>query len=469
MSYVHPGEARTPAGISCPAMESPGPKPELPDLASDLVADLLRAAWLVESARARTYQGWGADQPRYAASEARCRRRADLLRQTLAEHGRRPDEKLLAGHAAWMTSVVGASAGEVPLAELLAARLGDWVDAHAAVFCGEAEEEVRALGEEEKSAISFPSALPEPPPFHPLEIPEVRAPGRTVFRFAILGDLHIGSPYAEETARAAIAGINASGAELVVQLGDITNRGGRGEFEDAARVLAELEPPVTTMLGNHDVYSVGEARLAGRDYYSASFGREPDGVLFTHKGFAFAVLDSAEHAASPFAAFDLVSGSFTERAGGAVVRGTLTVPQHEILAEVAAPGAPPAFVFLHHPPQPFTAFPPILFGLREVDSGRLHAVVDSGNVWGVFAGHTHRSARTRTYGTVPAQEVPMPRDFPFAYALIDVSKNGYAYRIVQLADEDLLRRGYALSSQLHRRYAAGPVGERGFVWSADSR
>ena len=134
-----------------------------------------------------------------------------------------------------------------------------------------------------------------------------------------------------------------------------------------------------------------------------------------------------------------MSGSFLEGPGGAIVRGSLSVAQHEILADLAAPGTAPAFVFLHHPPQPFTGFPPILFGLRDADSGRLHAVADSGNIWGVFAGHTHRNARTTTFDGVPVHEVGIPRDYPHGFALLEIADDGYAYRFVQLSDEDLVR------------------------------
>jgi hypothetical protein len=148
------------------------------------------------------------------------------------------------------------------------------------------------------------------------------------------------------------------------------------------------------------------------------------------------------------------------------VQGSLTHAQHDLLADLAAPGAGPAFVFLHHPPQPFTAFPPVLFGLRDADSGRLNAAVDSGNVWGVFAGHTHRNARTRVFDGVPAHEVAIPRDFPFGYALVDVTQRGYAYRFVQISDEELLRDAYGRAGAIHRRYALGSDSERFFVWTA---
>jgi predicted phosphodiesterase len=427
----------------------------------ELVTDLLRSAWVVERARAEIFSTWA-----FADSAARARRRADIVWNTLGSRVRRDDAALVGRHAGWIGSIAGAGPTDEPFGHAVMVRLGDWVDAHAGPMLETGVEELTALGDEEKSTLEFPSAWPEAPPFEPVAPVSVEPPGDVRLRVAIIGDLHFGSPHAEAMARAAFGDINASGASLAIQLGDVTDHGDRDEFELAALVLGELQMPVTTMLGNHDVLSYSEARLSGREYYASSFGREPDGVLLECEGYRFAVLDSAEHAASPFPNFDLVTGSFTEDRGGAVVRGVLTPEQHEILAEIAAPGSPPAFILLHHPVQPFTGFPPVLFGLRDVDSGRLHAVCDSGNVWGVFAGHTHRNARTRDFGRVPCQEVAVPRDFPFGYALVDVTERGYAYRFLQISDEELLREAYARTGRIQRRYALGSEAERGFVWSA---
>ena len=434
-------------------------------LAEEIVLDLLRSSWVIEGARARLYRKWAESDPRYAASSERSTRRAEIVAISLDARGRTPDTDIVDAHAAWLESLAGSDPAEVSLGNFFAARLGDWIDNHLIRFLEDGAEELARLGDEERATLEFPSELPPAPPFERLEPVPVELPGEVKFRFGILADLHVGSRRGEAMARAAVDDLNASGAELVIQLGDLTDHGNRTEFELATRILDALEMPVTTMMGNHDVFSIEEERLSGREFYPASFGREPDGVILEHKGMRFAVLDSIENAASPFPGFDFTTGSFLEGPGGAIVRGTLSVPQHEILAEVAAPGTPPAFVFLHHPPQPFTGFPPILFGLRDQDSGRLHATAESGNVWGVFAGHTHRNARTRTYGTVPVHEVAMPRDFPFGYALVDVTDAGYAFRFVQLSDEELLRAGYALAGEIYRRYGAGDEVARGFVWT----
>jgi predicted phosphodiesterase len=437
------------------------------NLAEEVVVDLLRSGWIIETSRAAVYGHWASEEAAFEASAARASARAAVIGTALEEHGREPDEDYVERHANWMRALGGSGPNEAPLGRFFVARLGDWVEAHVAGFLGARGDRVRELGEEERATLEFPSDLPAPPPFEPLEVPEVEPPGEVVLRFGILGDLHIGSERAEELARAAIADLNASGAELVIQMGDITDRGERMQFEQAVKILEGLDMPWLTMMGNHDVFSYEEERLAGREYYGNSFGREPDGVMVEEKGFRFAVLDSVEHGASPFGPFDLVAGALQEGPGGAIVRGALSVPQHEILADIAEPGAPPAFVFLHHPPQPYTGFPPLLFGLRDADSGRLHATADSGNVWGIFAGHTHRNSRTTEFGRVPAHEVAIARDYPFGFAIVDVTERGYAYRFQQISDETLLEEATRATLDIFQRYGEGALDERAFVWERE--
>ena len=438
-----------------------------PSLAPDVILDLMRSAWVVERARAAVYGSWEGTAARFGGSRERAEERADVIDGWLSGHGGRPDPGLVDAHAQWMLGVVGRVPGAVPFGDLLLVRLGDWVDAHAATFLDRGAERLTELGDAERASVSWPEETPPPPPFARIDSPSGEIPEEPEFRFAILSDIHIGSVLGEATARAAVADINRSGAELVIQLGDLTEHGNEAEFALAARVLAELQAPVSTMMGNHDVYSYEEQALSGPEHYRRHFGRAPDGALIEHRGVRFAVLDSAEIGASPFAPFNLVTGGFMEGKGGALVRGSLSVAQHEILAAVAGPHSPPAFLFLHHPPQPFTSFPPIIFGLRQLDSGRLHATCDSGNVWGVFAGHTHRNARGRSFGRVPVQEVGVPCNFPFGYALVDVTSTGYAYRFVQLSDDELLRVGYQGATELHRRYALGPTEARSFAWRTE--
>ncbi|MEA2499076.1 MAG: 3,5-cyclic-AMP phosphodiesterase [Actinomycetota bacterium] len=420
---------------------------------------------MIERARASVYRMWARHESRYELSAGRADARAGLIEETLEERSYRTDPDIVQVHTRWITSLIGERPDEVPLGPMFLVRLGDWVDGHGSSFFETRAARIAQLAEEERATLEFPDEMPPPPGFEPLETPAVPPPGDVKFRFGILSDMHIGSPNGERMVRAAIEDLNRSGAELVIQLGDITDHGAKEEFATAVDVLSKLEMPFATMMGNHDVYSIPEQRLSGREYFQESFGRPPDGVMVEHGGIKFAVLDSVEHASSPFPPYNLVTGSFVEGPGGAIVCGALSSPQHELLADIAGPGGGPAFVFLHHPPQPFTGFPPILFGLREEDSGRLHAVADSSNVWGVFAGHTHRNTLTRRYGTVPVMEVGIPRDYPFGYALVDVTDRGYAYRFLQLSDQELLRDAYEHATVIHRRYGKGSDAERAFAWT----
>jgi hypothetical protein len=436
------------------------------DLASDLIRDLFRSAWVIQETRRAVYGSWSHLDEAYKDSERRATEQRDIIERALVAAGGSPDHGAVPGHQEWLASLIGERPDDVVFGPIFVTRLGDWVVAHCTPFLGEDAGRLTALQEEEQALTPIPSTFPPPSPFEPLAPVEVEPPGEVRFRFAILADIHIGSPRGEVMARSAIEDINRSGAEFVVQLGDITDHGEKDEFDRALEVLAGLEVPVTTMMGNHDVYSIKNELLSGRELYGETFGRAPDGVLFEHGGKRFAVLDSVEHGASPFGPFDMVSGRFTDGNSGAIVRGALSSPQHDLLADIAGPDGGPTFVFLHHPPQPFTGFPPILFGLREEDSGRLHAVADSGNVWGVFAGHTHRNARTRTFDGVPVHEVATARDVPCGFGLIDVTDRGYSYRFQQLSDLALVEETYMAASDIMRRYGTGSDLARGFSWEA---
>ncbi|MFN2490010.1 MAG: metallophosphoesterase [Actinomycetota bacterium] len=431
-----------------------------PELAADIVRDLLRSAWIVEAARAAVFEEWGTTRERFLPALELARRRGEIVARALAAHATRPDTSIAAAHALWMKRCVPGP--DEPFADLFLARLGGWVDAHAGAYLGDDPDGLQALGEQERSTLQWPSEIPAAPPFRRLTPPALPVPAEARMRIGVLGDLHIGSPLGEATATAAIADLNRSGSDVVVQLGDITDHGEEHEFERAAALLARLEMQWATMIGNHDAYAMSEGRLAGRERFARWFGRDPDGALLEHPGVRIVVLDSVEYGISPYPPYDLVAGTFSEGDGGAIVRGALSAPQHDILAEVAAPGAPPALVFLHHPPQPFAGFPPVIFGLRDVDSGRLHATCDSGNVWGIFAGHTHRNSRGEPLADVPVHEVGVPRDFPFTYALIDVVDDGYTYRCLQISDEELLREAYPGVGAIQRRYSLGDDDERAF-------
>jgi hypothetical protein len=432
-----------------------------PALSQEILIDLLRSAWLVEAARAEVYGSWAAEAERFEAVRARALRRATIIEESLVSRAHKPDTELVSAHADWMRSVGGAP-GTDSFAELFLLRLGDWAGAHIAPYLDRGAQELSDLSDQDHREVHFPEQIPQPPEFEPLPGPPP-PPRDSRFRVAVLSDLHLGSRWGEQAARAAVEDVNSSGAGLCIQLGDLSENGEDSELDLAAAVLAGLDMPWHCVEGNHDVFSRSEEALT--DHFATRFGRQPRGALFEHEGVQFCLLDSAEATLSPFSSFSLVTGEFVEGTSS-VERGSLSSEQHQLLAEVASPGRAPAFVFLHHPPQPFVSFPPVIFGLRDLDSGRLHATCDSGNVWGVFCGHTHRNARPRDFDGVIVTEVATPGAYPFGYGLIDVLPHGYNYTFAQLSDGGLVAEMYAHSIVLAHRYALGPPEARHFEWRA---
>ncbi|MQB00135.1 MAG: hypothetical protein GEU78_07540, partial [Actinobacteria bacterium] len=183
-------------------------------LAEEVILDLIRSAWIVQTARAGVYRGWGPNDARFEAFEERAQRAADALVPLLEAQGRSPDTAVVEPHAAWMRSLVGGDGPDAPFADIFMVRLGAWVAGHTAGLAGEAGGLLQELADADGAEVSLPTELPDPPPFEPVEAPAVEPPGEVRFRLGILGDIHIGSPRGEATARAAIADLNASGAEL---------------------------------------------------------------------------------------------------------------------------------------------------------------------------------------------------------------------------------------------------------------
>jgi 3',5'-cyclic AMP phosphodiesterase CpdA len=76
---------------------------------------------------------------------------------------------------------------------------------------------------------------------------------------AQLSDVHVGgSRYRQELLQAAIAEINAAGADLVVVAGDLTDEGYPDQYPQAKEELARLACPQLVLVpGNHDARNVG--------------------------------------------------------------------------------------------------------------------------------------------------------------------------------------------------------------------
>ena len=72
----------------------------------------------------------------------------------------------------------------------------------------------------------------------------------TTCQFAVFGDTHNRAALAMPQIHA----INQLKPDLVVHLGDQIMGGLPGEWNDADSLLRQLQPPVVTMAGNHDIF-----------------------------------------------------------------------------------------------------------------------------------------------------------------------------------------------------------------------
>jgi hypothetical protein len=114
-------------------------------------------------------------------------------------------------------------------------------------------------------------------PVHTLSPP----PGRELFRFATISDLHIGErhfgylgtitehpqpavPYSLRAAEAAVDELCAWGAELLVVKGDITVDSRARDWEDFGRIVAGAAVPTMATPGNHDRVTAPHLRRVGR-------------------------------------------------------------------------------------------------------------------------------------------------------------------------------------------------------------
>jgi len=259
-------------------------------------------------------------------------------------------------------------------------------------------------------------------------------PGRLLSRFATISDLHIGerafgllprvreSPapppgegYSLRCARAAIAEVNAWGAEALVVKGDLTFSGRPKQWELVADVLAEATMPVYATLGNHDVVPKS---ADGRDTLGrAGVGIGDEPVALDLPGIVVVVGHSA------------VAGR---------PQGRVDDPHREALVRLTAGGGGPAFVALHHYgdrlPLP-SRYPP---GIpRRQAEALLRALAEANPATMVSFGHTHRNRRGTRHGLV-VTEVGSTKDYPGVWAGYAVHEGGIRQVLRRVSDPGCL-------------------------------
>ncbi|HVE91731.1 MAG TPA: metallophosphoesterase [Actinomycetota bacterium] len=409
----------------------------------DLVRALVQSCWLVESARAAVLTGWGGE---YAPEGEQASRRADLIAQLLDG----APTTLVEKHTAWLRDLVGMRPDEVPLGPGVVHRLAAWTDVYVVPFLGSDGDQFRRLGEAE---LRFPVA-----PRH-VERDELRLRHADLpdgNRAVVLTDIHLGAPHTEAMARQAVRDINSLRPEMVLVPGDITDDGEIEQFELAKQILDDLDAPVHAVLGNHDAVRRSTTQPDGAELFEKVFGYAPTDQVLDWGPVQIALVDTTDPVASPFPDWDLARGGFREDAGG-TNGGALRAGQAEALA-ARLDRARPTLLVQHHELQPFAAFPPVMFGVREPDSDALLSELSGQRLLGIVAGHTHRSALTQVGGDGVAQlEVPSIKDWPHCYTVMTRTPQGVHVAPQQISDEELVWEHGRQIPPIYLRYVLGPL------------
>lgn len=310
-------------------------------------------------------------------------------------------------------------------------------------------------------------------------------PGRHLFDFALMNDLHVGEQCSGTAANAPLIGSSvppcfsapdyaarmdaadvgelfARHIPLAVINGDLTSTATYDQERQAQQILNGLGGIPLIVRGNHDraaqqssetrcgtgddcfstVFFPG--RSAGRVYYSTDFG-----------GYHFVVLDSSD-----------ASGL-----------GDLTdAPQNAWLArDLAAHRATPTFIAFHHPVAEYAdtyATPPVVFGVAPYKggSGFLSTVAANPQVVGVLNGHTHRNFNAYALASgarTPFIENGAAKEYPGGYSIFSVYQGGYTRSYFRPSNCYFCRQWTATTSGeyfgTYPSYTLGSLGTRNFT------
>jgi hypothetical protein len=332
---------------------------------------------------------------------------------------------------------------------------------------------VTVEGDGGPGAVTFDGLSPDTA--HPITVdgrPAGRAttlptpPGRELFRFATISDLHLGEtrfgyfgtmrerpqplvPYSIRATRAALDEIVAWGAQLVVVKGDCTHDSRIDEWATFGSLMADSGLPFEAMPGNHDNRPLdrqrsrlgrvvhlaqgglvkrvlnGPARPSGRAVSPIdgfrSIGYEPPQPVLTRDvdGLRIALID-------------------TTRIGKHL--GTVAVGADAVLdaAADARRDGRGMFVAGHHYPMPRSIphfWPP---GMPANDVGSFFTRLAGANPAAFYtAGHTHRHRRYDRAG-VCCTEVGSPKDYPGTWAGYLVYESGITQIVWRVAAPDVI-------------------------------
>jgi predicted phosphodiesterase len=283
-------------------------------------------------------------------------------------------------------------------------------------------------------------------------------PGPYLGRFATVSDLHVGEtgfgraprlhlsdePEASHPViclRAALAEIQAWGAEALYVKGDISHDSRAAEYDRAAKLLSTFDGVLHVIRGNHD---------GGNHRHEA-----PAPALARH-GIELSVGTTATKAAG----LDVVLVDTVHRGR----EHGFAPPSDDQVFELAARGGP--MMIVQHHQLMTTRFPYYLpAGVYQPDAGRfLDRIAAENPAVLVTSGHTHRHRR-RNHGPIVVTEVGSVKDYPGTWAGYLVYEGG----VVQTVRRVMSPTALAWTERTRRnalgawgRWSPGTLSDRSF-------
>jgi predicted phosphodiesterase len=294
-------------------------------------------------------------------------------------------------------------------------------------------------------------------------------PGALLGRVASISDLHLGElrfglfprvgesprpavPHPRRAALAAVAELEAWGAQRLVAKGDLTDHARPDEFAELDEVLTAVSIPVEVMLGNHEVQRKRghtEPRTA-----LASLGHDDLAPVRTIdvEGLRLVLVDTTRDG----------------RSAGHVH------PVHDAAVQAVADAEHSALVVLHHHlhrwPVP-TTFP------LGVPAGQGHALLRdlarANPAVLVTSGHSHRHRR-RSVAGLTVTEVGSTKDYPGVWAGYAIHEGGLRQAVRRVGEPSVVRfteATRAVMFGLWRWWTPGRLSDRCFslAWPAPRR
>ena len=283
-------------------------------------------------------------------------------------------------------------------------------------------------------------------------------PGEELFRFATVGDLHLGRSHfgmrhtIVETdadvlhpvrcAEAAVAELTEWGAERLVVKGDLVEASTPHCWALAADLMGKVEVPYTLIPGNHEMAHGSVSARSQAAMHGLQLVEEVEVVDVA--GLRLILMDSA------------VDGIDMGRWHHLVDDAT----------DAAAEAEGPALLIVHHQPQRTPV--PVYFpaGISSVTAKRFLRNIAAANpaVMGT-SGHTHRHRR-HVFEGIPWTEVGSTKDYPGAWAGYAVHEGGIRQVVRRVARPDVLSwtdRTRSAAGGAWRFWSPGTIDDRCFT------